>query len=127
MEEHVETPIGRLWLDSAGILWHRLRPGVHITKAHADETLAAVRRVTGGSKVPAVIDMRGVAFADREARNSFAGSSETSLEVATALIVDSSFSRNLGNLFLKFSTPQRPVKMFTTEESAVEWVRGFLA
>jgi hypothetical protein len=126
LAETIKTSIGTMWLDESGLLWHRLDVGVTVTADDAVETLSAVRSLTAGKPVPAVVDIRGAAFADRAARDGFAGNEETSAEVATALVVDNAFSRRLGNLYLKLSTPDRPVRMFASEEQAVAWARSFL-
>jgi hypothetical protein len=124
--EHVKTPIGTMWLDETGVLWHRLDAGVAVTVEDAEATLAAVHSLTSGRPVPAIVDIRGAGFADRAARDGFAGDEDVSFEVATALIVDNSFSRQLGNLYLRWSTPNRPVRMFTSEDEAAVWARSFL-
>ena len=126
MGETIKTSIGSMWIDTSGMLWHRLDAGVLVTADHAGETVAAVRRLTGGRPVPAVVDIRGAAFADRAARDGFAGDPDSSAELATALIVDKAFSKRLGNLFLQLSKPSRPVRMFTSEEEAAAWARTFV-
>ncbi|MDH3259940.1 MAG: hypothetical protein OEM84_03095 [Acidimicrobiia bacterium] len=126
MSGTVKTAIGTMWIDASGVLWHRLDAGVIVTGEHAKETLKAVHELTSGQPVPAVVDIRGTAFADRAARDGFAGDEETSAELATALIVDRAFSRRLGNLFLRMSKPARPVRMFTSEEEAAVWARTHL-
>jgi len=115
-----------MWMDSSGVLWHRLDSGVLVTAQHAVETLQAVQELTAGKPAPAVVDIRGAAFADRAARDGFAGDDGTSAELATALIVDKAFSRRLGNLFLRMSRPDRPVRMFFSEEEAAGWARTYL-
>lgn len=116
-----------MWLDGSGLLWHRLDEGVSVTVQDVEETLAAVRTLTAGRHVPAVVDIRGAGFADRAARDGFAGDENTSSETATALIVDQAFSRHLGNLYLRWSKPSRPVRLFTSEDQAEAWARTFLA
>ena len=122
----MKTSIGTMWIDRSGVLWHRLDIGVLVTEEHAEETLQAVRELTGGKPVPAIVDIRGAAFADRAARDGFAGDDSTSVELATALIVDNAFSNRLANLYLKMSKPHRPVRMFTSEKEALVWVRTYL-
>jgi hypothetical protein len=126
LAETIKTSIGTMWLDEAGLLWHRLDEGVSVSAQDVEETLAAVRSLTAGKRVPAVVDIRGAGFADRAARDGFAGDEETSWETATALIIDQAFSRRLGNLYLRWSKPDRPVRLFTSEEAAVAWATTFL-
>lgn len=127
MVETHRTPIGTVWLDEAGVLWHRLDAGVAVSVDDVRATWEVVRTITGGRPVPAVVDIRGAAFADRAARDGFAGDEESSVEIATALVVDNAFSSRLGDLFLRWSTPDRPVRMFTSEEEAAVWARTFLS
>ncbi len=126
MTPRMPTPIGEMWLDDDGLLWHRLNPGVEVTAADAKATLAAMEDLTGGRAAPAVVDIRGVAFANRQARQFFSQDLDASPEIATALIVGSGPSRAMANLFLKLSRPARPVRSFTREEEAAAWARGFL-
>jgi len=127
MDDCVRTPIGTLSIDESGLLWHRLDSGVVVDVDAARQTVDAVRQITSGRAMPAVVDIRGVAFADKAARDGFAGDEHSSNELATALVVDKRFSKHLGNLFLRMSKPRRPVRMFTSEEEAAGWARTFLA
>jgi hypothetical protein len=111
-----------MWIDESGLLWHRLDDGVVVEVDHAPGIEAAVREVSRGMPVRAVVDISGVHFADRLARNAFARPVDDSNEIATAVIVGSSMSRVMGTLFLKLSRPARPVKLFLDEDEAARWV-----
>jgi hypothetical protein len=111
-----------MWIDEAGLLRHRLDEGIIVKVEHAAGIREAVREVAGGAPVRAVVDISGVQFADRPARDAMATSLDDSNEVATAVIVGSAVSRALGTLFLKLSRPARPVRLFLDEEEAVRWV-----
>ena len=121
------TPVGRVWIDDAGLLWHRLDPGIVVRAEHAAHVAEVVTSLSNGRPVRAVVDISGVQFADREARDAFSHVFDGSVEVATAIIVDSAISRTLGTLFLKLSRPARPVKLFLHEEAASRWVAGVAA
>jgi hypothetical protein len=124
MEGTVTTPIGQMWIED-GILFHRIESFIVEPEAAA-QIGDAVRTLTGGKQVPAVIDIRKVAFAEKDARRMFAQSPEESLEIATALIVAPGSSQTMGQVFLKIDKPDRPVAAFTTEAEAVAWAREFL-
>jgi len=111
-----------MWLDDSGLLWHRLDEGVTVRVEHAAGIREAVNEVSGGAPVRAVVDISGVMFADRAARDSMASSIDDSDEVATAVIVGSAIGRAMGTLFLKLSRPVRPVRLFLDEEEAARWV-----
>lgn len=120
----VTTPIGQMWLDD-GILVHEVTAFDVITPDDAHEVVAAVKRLTGGRPVVAVVDIRAVGYALPEARHAFAGSTEHSGEVATALVVSNPASQALARVFLALSRPERPIKVFTNPERALEWARAY--
>jgi hypothetical protein len=114
------TPLGEAWIDT-GILWHRIRPNTVITEDQARASIADMANLVGDTHLPAIVDIRGVEFADKEARDVFAN--EVPFEVATAIIVDSVVSKGLGNIYLKVSRPSRPTRLFTSETAAEEWAQ----
>jgi hypothetical protein len=113
-----------MWLDESGLLWHRLDEGVVVRVEHAAGIREAVERVSKGAPVRAVVDISGVQFADRDARDAMASALDGSNEIATAIIVDSAISRAMGTLFLKLSRPSRPVRLFIGEREAARWAAG---
>lgn len=118
--DFIETPLGTMWMTEDGVLVHRIERGLQITAEEARAVQQAVRELTGGKAVPAVVDIRSVGYADRDAREIFGASTDDSLETATALIVGSSSGRTMARAFLAMS-PKRPVEVFTSEEEAMEW------
>ncbi len=122
MTEPVRTPVGMMWMDESGLLRHRLDNGVTVLVEHAAGIRQAVQEVSDGKPIRAVVDISGVQFADRKARDAIASSLDESNEVATAVIVGSAVSRALGTLFLRLSRPARPVKLFLDEDAAVKWL-----
>jgi len=122
MSEPIRTPIGMMWIDEAGLLRHRLDEGITVRAEHAAGIREAVAEVAAGAPVRAVVDISGVEFADRKARDALATSLDDSNEIATAVVVGSAVSQALGTLFLKLSRPSRPVKLFLDEAEAARWV-----
>jgi hypothetical protein len=122
MSEPIRTPIGMMWIDEAGLLRQRLDEGITVRAEHAAGIREAVAEVAAGAPVRAVVDISGVEFADRKARDALATSLDDSNEIATAVAVGSAVSQALGTLFLKLSRPSRPVKLFLDEAEAARWV-----
>ena len=121
MTEPIRTPVGMMWIDESGLLRHRLDEGITVKAEHVAGIRDAVQEVSKGAPIRAVVDISGVQFADRHARDAIATALDGSNEVATAVIVGSPASRALGSLFLKLSRPARPVKLFLDEEEAANW------
>jgi hypothetical protein len=113
-----------MWLDESGLLWHRLDEGVTVRVEHAAAIREAVQHLSKGVPVRAVVDISGVQFADRDARDAMATALDDSDEIATAIIVDSAISRAMGTLFLKLSRPARPTRIFIGEREAARWAAG---
>lgn len=121
------TPVGSMWRDDRGLLWHRLDPDIVVRAEHAPAVACIVERLSGGRPVRAVVDISGVQFADRAARDAFSRVIDDSLEVATAVIVGTTVSQILGTLFLKLSRPSRPVRLFAEPHDGAEWVSSVAA
>ena len=120
--EQVKTPVGTMWLDGNGLLWHKLDAGIVVEVEHAAGVRQATAALTGGRPTRAVVDISEVEFASRAARDAFAQPVDDSNEVATAVVVGSSVARALGTLFLKLSRPSRPVRLFLDVDEAAQWV-----
>jgi hypothetical protein len=123
-----KTPIGTAWIDDEGILWHRLDFGVRIDGQLAEETALALAHIVGERSVPAIVDIAGVQFADRDARDVFAKLRSAIPQTATALIVRPGENPVSGVLAYQFSQlrADRPIAVFERESEAVDWVRSYL-
>jgi hypothetical protein len=123
-----KTPIGTVWIDAEGILWHRLDAGVRIDGPLAEETARVLADLIGERSVPAIVDIAGVRFADRDARGVFAKLRSAVSQTATALIVRPGDNPASGVLAYQFAQlkPDRPIAVFEREAEAVDWIRGFL-
>jgi hypothetical protein len=69
-----------------------------------------------------LIDIRDMLFADSEARSY--GANQYRKHVAgQAILVDSRISSSFANLFLRFSKPKVPTRLFSEEKDAIEWLK----
>lgn len=94
---------------------------------YAKAIIAAILKVSGGRRVPNLVDLRGVRNSiSRDARIYFAGAEADRALTATAMVVDSSLGRMIGNFYLGLNQPKRPTRLFTQESEAVEWLKNFL-
>ena len=76
-----------------------------------------------GTKLCAnLIDIRDVGFIDSKARAY--GAEQFRPHVAgQAILIESKISSYFANLFLKFSNPKVPTKLFTIERDAITWLK----
>ena len=121
--EPVPTPIGQAWIESC-VIHHHIADGTVVTESLAEKTVAKLAGFVGDRRLPAVVDIRGVTFADRAARDVFAR--DLGFELATALVVSSGFTKNLGNIYLRLSRPGRPTKMFNSSHEPTRWAEAFI-
>jgi hypothetical protein len=100
---------------------------IELEDAHVDKGLA--EQVHGGVEHVLLIDMRGVKAISKEARSYYAKPIEESrvLTKAVAIVVRTPISRVIGNFFLGSNRPVIPVRLFNSQEAAMDWLRPFLS
>lgn len=69
-----------------------------------------------------LVDIRKMTFMSGEARKHF-GEQNKNTVCAVAIVSNMGFHRPLINLYMKFSRPKLPTKIFNEEEEARAWLR----
>ncbi len=118
-----ETRTGKEWLREDGIIHYVYHSGVKINLEDAKEIRAKHLEATSGISYPLLVDMKNILGLDNDARKYF---SANDMYLAVAFLIESPVSRVIANFFIGISKPPVPVKMFTSEEKAIEWLKGFL-
>lgn len=127
MAQHCDVRTQHISLGEDGIVRMRMQPGVFdLELADAKEVIAAVASLCGGVRHPALVDLRGVRSMSRDCRKYFAGPETASAEAAVALIVESPIARAIGNFFMGLNKPLMPTRLFTSEDDALVWLRGYV-
>lgn len=72
-----------------------------------------------------LIDMRQLTSMSKEARTYYADDNSAKGRVAIALLIDSYFSKIMANFYISYSKPPYPVKLFTSKQEAIEWLKGY--
>ena len=100
-------------------------PGAHLTVEDAVIIGEARQQLCPDRRCPLLLDIRHVKSATKECRV-YGSSRETPNQpTAMALLVSSPVSRVIGNFYMGLNKPFYPTKLFTSEESAVDWLKGF--
>ncbi len=90
------------------------------------ETLVEMTRIGdtwNGSKLCAnLIDVRDMFFVDSKTRE-YAAAQYRPHVAGQAILIESRVSSYFANLFLKFSQPKVPTKLFTKEDDALKWLK----
>ena len=109
-----------------GVLVHRMHEGVTVTEKAANIVKDVTEELAAGEPVVIVVDMRGIAFASRDARDAFKEGAG-GVEIGTALLTDRDFTEKLAGLFKRYSEPTRPVEIFHSEADAIAWAESLLS
>ncbi len=78
-----------------------------------------------GQEYPSLFDIRNVKSTSKEARD-FMANEGNDLVTASALLINSSVTKMIGNFFITVSKPKNPTKLFTDESRAEDWLQQFL-
>lgn len=123
--EVIETRTAEIWLDQDGIIHYKVLPGVEVTIDDTREYVKIQSGLTKNKKVLNLTDLREVKSITREARVYLSGEEAVRITAACALVIGSPVSKVIGNFFLGINKPHYPIKIFTIEEKAAEWLKGF--
>jgi hypothetical protein len=123
--EETVTRTVRIWLGDDGIIRMVDLPGTEEALEDAVENVKTVWNVSEGKKRPVLIDIRGLKSITREARQYYASGETARFGRAIGLVIGSPMTRVIGNFFFQLNRPALPLKLFTSEEKALEWLKGF--
>jgi len=123
--EVITTRTAKVWIGEDGISRVIRHPGAEEGLADAKEIIEAGGKLAKGEKILNLSDIRGLKSASREARQYFRMETSKYL-IASAALVDSQISRMVGNFYIAVNKPDYPIKIFTSETKAIEWLKGFL-
>jgi hypothetical protein len=105
--------------DEHGIVWITWPQGIHITGEMAADAMDQLGVYNGGRKQPTIVEMVGVAGLTREGRQVFTRDCAAS---RMALLGGKPAERVIANFALAVSRHAVPMRFFTSEEAAVEWL-----
>ena len=118
MDDHVE-PCRVWWDEESGLARAQWRTGGVCSIENARELDAKVAEL-GHGRVPTLVDIREIASIDRDAREFFMATEGN--YTAIALLAGSPATRMMANFFLRLNRGGNPVKMFTVEADAMDWL-----
>ena len=126
MENEQTSKVAKLWLGEDGIVRVIHVPGAELTLENVQETMAAYLKLYKGKRRPLFIDTKTMKSLSRETRQYYAGEEAVKVASAAALIVGTPVSKVLGNFYLGLSNPHLPTRLFTSEDEALAWLKGYL-
>ena len=102
------------------------KEGLHITYEIAEQIVRDRLTFTKGKKMPVIINSHGVISIDKPAREFLASENGTVGLLATAIIVDSDYTRLLGNFFIIVNKTKIPVRIFSDIPRSVKWLQKYI-
>ena len=102
------------------------KEGLRITYEIAEQIVRDRLTFTKGKKMPVIINSHGVISIDKSAREFLASENGTVGLLATAIIVDSDYTRLLGNFFLIVNKTKIPVRIFSDIPRSVKWLQKYI-
>jgi len=123
--ETVTTRTSKIWLREDGIVQVAIFPNAEEGLADARANIAASFKIGFEQRRPLLVDIRYMKSFDRAARVYYSSAETAQTITALALLVESPLSRLLANFFMGLNKVQVPTRLFTAEDKAVEWLKGF--
>lgn len=114
----------RFWIEE-GILFFEYKPNTTIDLEVARRVVADRVAFQNERQLPVFCDMRGIISTDKAGRDYLAKSGSL-LATAVALLVSEKVSMTLSAFYLEINKPSVPTQIFTDEQEALEYLRGFL-
>jgi len=125
MAEKTETKTEIITLREDGIVHCVAKPEAYITLEDAQENIQAISKIAKGIKSPVLVDIRKSSGASKEARKYFSSPEVATVQSAVAMLIDSGFSKLMGNFFIGLNKPLFPLKLFTNMDEAIKWLAPF--
>lgn len=123
--EVFDFPTSTMWFDENGILCSIAKKVPQQTVEEAKKTMEEFRKITGGKKICLLSDSTDSPPANKEMRD-YAAEVMPEIAKAVAIISRSAVGKMAANLFFGIKKQPYPVKMFTDETEAKEWLKQYL-
>ena len=122
-----KTSQGEVWMDEEGFLYQDYPPGTELELEDSLNELKVYQEAyCKEEKRPIVVYLTNIKKVSKESRDIYSSEDIGSLISAAALIVGNPVSRIMGNFYIGINMTKMPVRMFTSTENAIKWLRDFL-
>lgn len=120
-----DLPTTTLWFDKDGIVCSISKKIPPQTLEDSKKGVEDFKKIIGNKKVCLLADVTNSAETTREVRD-YAAIELPKLVKAVAMISKSALGRMLANMFFSIKEQPYPVKMFSDEVEAKQWLKKFL-
>jgi hypothetical protein len=120
----IKGEIADYWLDPQGILYSYSK-SIKRTVENIKGNVALVKQITGNRKVPLLIFLSNSPVPDKETRK-FSTEQLPVIYSAMAMVSAPGLSKLIMNVLFRLKPPPIPMKSFSNEAEAKEWLKQFL-
>lgn len=113
------------WFDESGILCSVSKKHPPQTLEESKKTVEKFKKLINGKKVCLLIDVTHSSESTKEVRD-YAAAEFPKFVKAMAMISESALGKMLANLFFRIKKQPYPIRMFTNEFQAKEWLKQYL-
>lgn len=125
----IQTPCGELtWLIPGLILKETFTKLESVEDVEEYSRLLLENFYIDNKPITALVDITGLKKSPKKEVRDYLASNDEIIEKsnASAILTGSNLTKIMGNIFMKFSRPQYPTKLFTDEEKALEWLKKMI-
>jgi len=120
-QSYLENDYVEIWIENNTVI-EIFKPDTIIDMEAGKKIIEDRMKVSNGVPMPIFVDMRNMVSMDNKTRD-FMGTEDAVINLTHgAFLISSIFNRLLANMYMKFNTPPVPVKFFTSEKPAFEWI-----
>ncbi|MFL5731157.1 MAG: STAS/SEC14 domain-containing protein [Cytophagaceae bacterium] len=120
----IKGEIADYWLDPEGILYSYSKNPRRTVK-NISENIALVKQITGNKKVPLLIYLCDSPIPDKETRK-FSTEQLPNVYKAMAMVSKPGLAKFIMNILFRFKPPAIPMKSFSDDQEAREWLKQYL-
>jgi hypothetical protein len=122
--ELIKGEIADYYYSQEGILYSYSKNPKRTVK-NISENIALVKQITAGKKVPLLIYLCNSPIPDKETRN-FSAEQLPNVYSAMAMVSNGGLAPFIMNILFKFKPPSIPMKSFSDDKEAKEWLKQFV-
>lgn len=125
----IEWTTSFIWFDEDGVMYSKPKPGVpepELTREESLQQMEAFKKMIGNQKVCMILETNSNSKPPKKEDRDFIADQLNQVVKAMALISSSPLSRMIANLFFGLKPPPYPVKFFSNEMEAKEWIKQYI-
>lgn len=122
--ELIKGEIADYYYDNTGILYSYSKSIIR-TVENISNNIALVKRITGNKKVPLLIYLTNSPVPDKATRK-FSTEQLPHVYTAMAMVSKPGLSKLIMNILFRLKTPPIPMKSFTNDAEAKEWLLQYI-